>query len=314
MKISLPSTAHLEAFEASARHLSLTEAARELGLTQAAVSLRVQALEERLGVKLFERHKRLELTEIGQIFLPAASEVLDRLEKGVARLANHRNSSLRLLVTQAVASQWLIPRLGAFCERHSDVSVSLVSVVRSNTSIDSRDFAWHNVDAAIVNTAKDTIWHGLVAEEIISDYAIPVFSTSLAGRAPSDVADLSSHTLIHNDRWPQAWRQWLTFVGAPDLEPKSELWFQHSGLSVQAAMSGLGCAIAHGPLVADDILGGRLLAPFKKFLPVQFTYFVVRPTHKRSAAVSHFVSWFREEITRSMETLRERDFSIPATA
>ena len=55
----------LLAFEASARHLSFTKAGEELHLTQSAVSRQIQALEESLAGKLFERRTRaLLLTEI----------------------------------------------------------------------------------------------------------------------------------------------------------------------------------------------------------------------------------------------------------
>jgi DNA-binding transcriptional LysR family regulator len=54
-------------FESAARHLCFTRAAAELFLTQSAVSRQIQALEEFLGVPLFERrHKALALTEAGR--------------------------------------------------------------------------------------------------------------------------------------------------------------------------------------------------------------------------------------------------------
>ena len=48
----------LRAFEAAARHLSLTKAAQELHVTAGALSHQIRGLEELLGVKLFERHVR----------------------------------------------------------------------------------------------------------------------------------------------------------------------------------------------------------------------------------------------------------------
>src|SRR5215210_6721303 len=64
---ALPPLDFLRGFEAAARHLSFTKAAAELFLTQSAVSRQIQALEEFIGVALFERrHKALALTEAGQ--------------------------------------------------------------------------------------------------------------------------------------------------------------------------------------------------------------------------------------------------------
>ena len=54
----MPPLNALHAFEAAARHLSLTKAAQELHVTAGALSHQIRGLEELLGVKLFERHVR----------------------------------------------------------------------------------------------------------------------------------------------------------------------------------------------------------------------------------------------------------------
>jgi hypothetical protein len=72
--MNLPLNA-LRAFEASARHLSFTQAGMELHVSQAAVSAQVKNLEERLGVALFRRLPRgLALTDEGLALLPLLSE------------------------------------------------------------------------------------------------------------------------------------------------------------------------------------------------------------------------------------------------
>ena len=63
----LPPLNFIEGFEAAARHLSFTKAAAELFLTQSAVSRQIKALEDQLGVQLFERRTRaLSLTPEGE--------------------------------------------------------------------------------------------------------------------------------------------------------------------------------------------------------------------------------------------------------
>ena len=77
----------LLAFEAAARHLSFTKAGEELSLTQSAVSRQIQALEESLGGKLFERRTRaLLLTENGQRLYQVA-------QTGQISLSNSRTAS-----------------------------------------------------------------------------------------------------------------------------------------------------------------------------------------------------------------------------
>src|SRR3954468_13975311 len=82
----LPLTA-LRTFEAAARHGSFTRAAEELHVTQGAVSRQVQALEDRIGVALFERNGRtLTLSLEGRLLATAATDALERLGEAVSKL------------------------------------------------------------------------------------------------------------------------------------------------------------------------------------------------------------------------------------
>ncbi|MEY4073804.1 MAG: hypothetical protein RJA29_1161, partial [Pseudomonadota bacterium] len=76
----LPSLAALQAFEASARHLSFTRAAEELNLSQGAISRQVLALESALGVPLFARvRQRISLTPAGASYAEEVRDALNRL-------------------------------------------------------------------------------------------------------------------------------------------------------------------------------------------------------------------------------------------
>jgi len=82
MTYLLPPLNPLRAFEAAARHLSFKLAARELHVTPGAVGQQVKVLEDRLGVRLFERlHKQLVLT-------PAGEEYVTAVRKGFYRIAD----------------------------------------------------------------------------------------------------------------------------------------------------------------------------------------------------------------------------------
>src|ERR1700752_4899023 len=75
MTYILPPMNPLRAFEAAARHLSFKLAAHELHVTPGAVGQQVKALEDRLGVRLFERlHKQLILTPAGQEAVAAVQQ------------------------------------------------------------------------------------------------------------------------------------------------------------------------------------------------------------------------------------------------
>ena len=68
-----------------ARHRSFTAASKEAGISQSALTRQVQGLEERLGVKVFERTTRLvKLTEAGAVFL-RETEALPHILEGAVR-------------------------------------------------------------------------------------------------------------------------------------------------------------------------------------------------------------------------------------
>jgi LysR family transcriptional regulator, glycine cleavage system transcriptional activator len=87
MTYLLPPLKPLRAFEAAARHLSFKLAARELHVTPAAVGQQVKALEDRLGVRLFERlHKQLTLTPAGQEYATSVQKGFYRIADAIERL------------------------------------------------------------------------------------------------------------------------------------------------------------------------------------------------------------------------------------
>lgn len=81
MRRKLPSISALTAFNAAARHLSITRAADELSLTESAVSRQISLLEEQLGVRLFHRiKKRITLTRAGAAYRARVVQILERIE------------------------------------------------------------------------------------------------------------------------------------------------------------------------------------------------------------------------------------------
>jgi LysR family glycine cleavage system transcriptional activator len=100
MTYVLPPLNALRAFEAAARHLSFKLAAQELHVSPGAIGQQVKALENRLGVQLFERlHKQLVLTEAALAFLPEVCAGFRRLADATAQL---RPSDALTLLTLGV--------------------------------------------------------------------------------------------------------------------------------------------------------------------------------------------------------------------
>ena len=107
------------------RHASLTSAARELNLTTGAVSQQLQAIEERLGFSVFERHARgIRLTDLGQKLVDSVAHHLLAIEENVYQLTRVSDSQqIRLKLTPSLAFKWLVPRLEDFQKQYPEIQI-----------------------------------------------------------------------------------------------------------------------------------------------------------------------------------------------
>src|SRR5258705_13672767 len=98
MHTPMPPLNALRAFEAAARHLSLTRAAQELHVTAGALSHQIRGLEDLLGLKLFERRVRaIALTPARKLLYPGLQTGFPPTQEAVAGLGPV--GSQRALVT-----------------------------------------------------------------------------------------------------------------------------------------------------------------------------------------------------------------------
>ncbi|MGA2849032.1 MAG: LysR family transcriptional regulator [Terracidiphilus sp.] len=121
----------LVVFRAVAEQLSFRKAAEELYLTQPAVSLQIKALEEDVGVLLFDRTgSHITLTAAGKVLLDYCEQVktlLAQTEHAIAALSGEHSGELALGASTTIA-QYVLPRLlGEFCREHPRVHPTLVS-------------------------------------------------------------------------------------------------------------------------------------------------------------------------------------------
>lgn len=109
----LPPFTAIRAFEATARHLSMTEAADELCVTPSAISHQIKALEAFLDTALLNRDgNRISLTLTGLSYRLHLSSLLDMLDDATRDIAERKD--LRVLATPGFAARFLVPRLSRF--------------------------------------------------------------------------------------------------------------------------------------------------------------------------------------------------------
>jgi LysR family transcriptional regulator, transcriptional activator of the cysJI operon len=121
----------LVVFRAVAEHLSFRKAAEELYLTQPAVSQQIKALEEDLGVLLFDRSgTQARLTPAGNVLVKYArrsGEILVEAQHEVSAMGGSYAGLLSLGASTTIA-QYVLPRiLGDFCKLNPRIHPTLVS-------------------------------------------------------------------------------------------------------------------------------------------------------------------------------------------
>ena len=121
----------LVVFRKVADQLSFRKAAEELYLTQPAVSLQIKALEEDLGVQLFDRTgTHIQLTAAGRVlqrYAEQASSLLEEAEHEIAALSGDHAGHLALGASTTIA-QYVLPRmLGEFTREYPRVQPTLIS-------------------------------------------------------------------------------------------------------------------------------------------------------------------------------------------
>ena len=300
----------LLAFEAAARLLSFTKAGEELSLTQSAVSRQIQALEESLGGKLFERRTRaLLLTENGQRLYQVAVSILGELDEATQKLRGASAArTVTVSTTPGFASLWLIPRLNGYLQANPGVDV------RISATYDAVNLEREGVDLAI-RYARDEEFAGQGA--LFEESIIPVCSPALAAdpaRPLREPADLRAHVLLHLDDAKMSWMEWNLWLhahGLRDFKPAGSLQFSQYDQLVQAAVNGQGVALGRLPLLKRLLKEKTLVTPFRKSIVSTRGYFVVRSARAAGKReVKDFEAWLQAE-TRKDAATSPRSAAIP---
>jgi len=279
----------LRAFEAAARHGSFKHAAAELAVTPTAVSHRIRALEDHLGIKLFDRHvRRVSLTTAGLQLYPVLQQGFDTFDVAIRRLMTPAvRERVTISATNAFVARWLVPRVASFRDEYPDIDLQLHA---SDVVV---NLASHGFDIA-VRYGKGP-YSGSRVETLFTDSYAPVFNPMLQIASP---ADLATYPLIHFD-WGKelpntpTWERWYFEAGL--VRPASQAEFRYSDEShaIQAAVAGQGVALLSRPLVADEIAAGRLVQPFGPAIS-GYTYHLVSRAHDDPTdAVIAVMDWLR---------------------
>lgn len=298
MSYQLPPLNWLRAFDATARHLSFTQAAVELNLSQAAVSKQVKLLELRMGQQLFIRHaRRLEMTKPALAYLPVVRAAFDRLAVGTHEVFGpKRDDRLTIRVSVAFAVTWLARSLQEFRVQYPEVRLRVMSDVWAEMAPEEPcDFDIRYGEGE---------WAGKTSYRLTREQVFPVcHPDTLANGALQQPEDLADHTLIQVMGYLDGWANWLRHAGLGDLSVTREIEVDTSLLAFELAKSQSGIALARSSLVDPALKAGQLVRPFDLDFPSTEAFFLTQANdHNLHPNAALFRDWLLQKAQSGVRT------------
>jgi DNA-binding transcriptional LysR family regulator len=255
----------IESFVSVAQRGSLTAAAHAEGVAPAVIGRRIDALEERLGVKLLVRTtRRLSLTHEGSAFLEDCQRLLADLNNAEASVSAggvKASGHLRITAPAGFGRRHVAPLVPAFIALHPDVSLSL------NLSDRVVDIVNEGVDCAIrVGDLPDS---SLVSVRLADNRRLCVASPGYLQRhgVPVAPADLMRHQCLTLSSDAGQTRGWAFSIDGEvtHLRPSGRLDCSDGQVLHQWCLQGLGIAWRSTWEVQQDVAQGRLQAVLEDF-------------------------------------------------
>lgn len=277
----------LEIFARVAAAGNMSAAGREMGLSPAVVSKRISHMEERLGVRLFQRTTRqLKLTETGEGFYERVVEILkdiDDAEAFVSHMNAKASGTLRITAPIVFSRMHIAPYLANFMHQHPDLTIEM------HLSDEVVDIVGEGMDLAIrVAELNDS---SLVARKLAPCRRVICATPEYLDRhgCPQTPADLVKHSCLSLN-YQHVWR----LSGPNGIETvriSSKLRSNSGDVLHETQLSGLGLAMRSIWAISSDLKAGRLkvvlpeyhetagvavyaVYPCRQFVPAKLKLFV----------------------------------------
>lgn len=294
---------------------SITAGGRDNRLTPAVASNRIKELEQRLGVRLFNRStRRLTPTEIGRAYYETAKRVLEAIEESEAAVASFSQQPRGALVITAplgIGRRIVAPLIPAFHEAFPGIEVRL------RLSDRKLDYLAEGVDVAFaLGTLEDSSFKMRTIADC--ERALVAAPAYLAARGvpatPQDLLAQNHNCLLL--RFPGSHEYYWTFVthdGPLKITPHGSFDADDAEVLADWALAGAGIANRPRFEVARHLASGALVEvlPGAPLVPIRFACLY---PHRRlqDPKVQAFIPWMTERCRQRVRALLTLDDAAPA--
>src|SRR5690554_1686168 len=239
---------------------SLSAAARHSGMSPAMATKHVNALEARLGVKLFHRTtRRLSLTEPGSDYLEACQRILADIDEAEAAVASQRIKAtglLRMNVPLSFGMRYVAPLIAEFSHRHPEVTVELGL---SDAQLDLIAGNW-DLAIRIGRLADSPLQTRQLGDSCMMVCAAPAYLDRRG--IPRTVAELAQHNcLSYTLSAMQNREQWVFGArGEVRVPITGDLIANNGDALLAAALTGQGIIYQPHFIVCEALRRGELVA------------------------------------------------------
>jgi LysR family glycine cleavage system transcriptional activator len=287
----VPSYKLLKTLQVAAKLQSFRAAAEELFVTPSAISHQIKALEEQLGVALFERGVRtLTLTDAGAYYLQHINDIFAKLESVTEQLqVRFGRSIIRLNVPPLFANELLLPRLASFAQVREQTDI------RIETTFSAPKAHPSEADLSIVWGTGP--WEGLTVHELFALSYIAACSPAFLLENPIDTyGDLNGKTLLQHKERRDAWEHWALHLGISPIKPNRLIRLDTMSAVVRAAEQGVGVALVPSRLSANRLVAGGLVKVFDAEWTTHESYVLLhRPEDHAREDLQEFTQWILSE-------------------
>lgn len=284
----MPPLNSLRAFLALAENDSYAAAGRKLNVSHGAVMQQVRALENRLGVVLVERSGRgVILTAEGRTLARDLADGFAIIERGIDHLTGDEDRRpVKMSMSPAFATSWLMPRLPDFKRRHPGIALTLMP------TSDILELQHGGIELAVRYTDRRNLSDLAGVDVLLLADMVAVCTPDIIGgreiTQPRQLADLAWLEELGTDEASDWMRRKAGETAKPPVTSQMP-----GNLIMEAVRRGDGVTYTARPFVEAEIRAGTLVEFFPD--PHFGVYFLETVPEPYRAPTRAFLRWLRRQ-------------------